>query len=184
MIGLHDKVLTLLVLSANQIKLGKNVRFNGVPFIDVNRTGQCIIGDNSSFNSRVFYNPIGKNQRCQIVVGEKAILTIGENIGISSNAFICYKSIRVGNNVKIGGNTVIYDSDFHSLNYLKRRTSKTDNPEMKAVTIDDDVFIGAHVTILKGVYIGPRAIVAAGSVITKDIPADEIWGGNPAQKIR
>jgi acetyltransferase-like isoleucine patch superfamily enzyme len=161
MIGLHDKVLTLLVLSANQIKLGKNVRFNGVPFIDINRTGQCIIGDNSSFNSRVFYNPIGKNQRCQIVVGEKAILTIGENIGISPNAFICYKSIRVGNNVKIGGNTVIYDSDFHLLDYLNRRTGKTNKPEMKAVTIDDDVFIGAHVTILNGVHIGPRAIVAA-----------------------
>jgi acetyltransferase-like isoleucine patch superfamily enzyme len=105
-------------------------------------------------------------------------------VGISSAAIICCKSISIGNNVKIGGNTVIYDSDFHSLNFASRRTKDSDIPEMKPVIIEDDVFIGAHVTILKGVHIGARAIIAAGSVITKSIPVDETWGGNPAKRIR
>lgn len=179
-----EQPISFIVIHGNGIRVGKNVSFNGIPFVDVNRKGNCIIGDNCSFNSRVFYNPIGRNQRCQIVVGKDATLTIGENVGASSAAFICYTSITVGNNVKIGGNTVIYDSDFHSLNYEKRRKVKTDIPESKPVSIENDVFIGAHVTILKGVRIGARAIVAAGSVVTKNVPADEVWGGNPAKKIR
>lgn len=50
--------------------------------------------------------------------------------------------------------------------------------------ICDDVFIGCRSIILKGVTIGARSIIAAGSVVTKDVPADEIWGGNPAQFIK
>jgi len=179
-----DRALSRVIIYGNNVKIGKQIKFNGVPFVDVNKRGICVIGDNCSFNSRLFYNPIGRNQRCQIVVGKDAVLTIGENVGMSSTVIICYKSISIGNNVKIGGNTVVYDSDFHSLDFSKRRSSGTDIPEKKAVVIEEDVFIGAHVTILKGVRIGARAIVGAGSVITKNIPPDEIWAGNPAKKIK
>jgi acetyltransferase-like isoleucine patch superfamily enzyme len=183
-IGFGEDLWSYLVLLGNKVDVGENVSFNGVPFVEVNKKGNCTIGDGCTFNSKMFYNPIGRNQRCQIVVGENAVLTIGNTVGVSSSAIICYDSITIGNNVKIGGNTVIYDSDFHSLDFLKRRTAHTDLAETKPVIIGDDVFIGAHVTILKGVHIGPRAVVAAGSVITKDIPAEEIWGGNPGRKIR
>ena len=50
--------------------------------------------------------------------------------------------------------------------------------------MEDDVWIGAGSVLLSGVKIGRGAIVAAGSVVTKDVPACEIWGGNPAAKIR
>lgn len=183
-VSLFEQLLSSVILHGNNVVLGKDIRFNGLPFVDVNKSGVCQIGDNCSFNSRVFYNPIGRNQKCQIVVGKDAVLTIGRNVGISSSAIVCYKSITIGDNVKIGGNTVIYDSDFHSLDFSKRKFSETDVPEMKPVLISDDVFIGAHVTILKGVHIGSRAVIAAGSVVTKSIPADEIWGGNPAKRIR
>ena len=52
------------------------------------------------------------------------------------------------------------------------------------ICIGEDVFIGANSTILKGVTIGDRSIVASGSVVTKSIPSDQLWGGNPAKKIR
>lgn len=179
-----DKGLAFIIVHGNNVKIGKKVSFNGTPFIDVNKRGRCAIGDGCSFNSGIFYNPIGRNQKCQIVVGKDAVLTIGNNVGISSSAIVCYKSITIGDNVKIGGNTVIYDSDFHSLDFIKRRVRETDTPQLKSVIIGNDVFIGAHVTVLKGVHIGDRAIIAASSVITKNIPPDEIWGGNPAKKIR
>lgn len=184
LLRLFDQASTLVIVYGNNVKLGKKVKFNGVPFIDVNKSGTCRINDNCSFNSRVYFNPIGRNQKCQIVVGKDAVLSIGKNVGVSSSAIICYKSITIGNNVKIGGNTVIYDSDFHSLDFLKRKKAETDIPERKNVVIEDDVFIGSHVTILKGVQIGARSVVAAGSVVSKSIPPDEVWGGNPAKRIR
>lgn len=55
---------------------------------------------------------------------------------------------------------------------------------MGACSEGDDVFIGAHSTILKGVHIGKHAVIGACSVVTKDIPADETWAGNPAVCIR
>ena len=59
-----------------------------------------------------------------------------------------------------------------------------DNLRKHGAWIGEDVFIGAHSIILKGVTIGARSIVGAGSVVTKDIPADEVWAGNPAKCIR
>lgn len=80
----------------------------------------------------------------------------------------------------------VYDTDFHSLDYTKRRTSREDqkNKKMKKVTIEHDAFIGAGCMILKGVTIGACSIVGAGSVVTKSIPANQVWAGNPAKFIR
>jgi acetyltransferase-like isoleucine patch superfamily enzyme len=180
----YDNLLGKIMFKLNGVKFKEKLTVNGFAFLDINRKGNCQIGTGCSFNSRIFYNPIGRNQKCMLVVGDGAVLTIGNNVGISSSAIICYSSITIGNNVKIGGNTVVYDSDFHTLDFLERRSSGSDKPNMKPVVIEDDVFIGSHVTILKGVTIGSAAIVAAGSVVSKNIPQGEIWGGNPAQKIK
>lgn len=58
------------------------------------------------------------------------------------------------------------------------------NAKTAPIVIGDYVFIGARCMILKGVTIGDRSIVAAGSVVTKSIPADELWGGVPAKFIK
>jgi len=58
------------------------------------------------------------------------------------------------------------------------------NTNQEAVIIENNVFIGAHSTILKGVRIGENSIIGACSVVTKSIPRNEIWGGNPAKFIR
>jgi acetyltransferase-like isoleucine patch superfamily enzyme len=58
------------------------------------------------------------------------------------------------------------------------------NAQSAPVKIEDNVFIGAHSTILKGVTIGENSIVGACSVVVKSIPANEIWAGNPAKLIR
>lgn len=58
------------------------------------------------------------------------------------------------------------------------------NIDHAPIVIEDDVFIGAHCIISKGVTIGARSIVAAGSVVVKSIPPDEVWGGNPARFIK
>ena len=82
----------------------------------------------------------------------------------------------------LGGGSKIYDTDFHWLDYYKRSTQG--GGMTSPIYIDDGVFIGANCIILKGIHIGKKAIIGAGSVVTKDIPQEEIWAGNPARRIR
>lgn len=78
------------------------------------------------------------------------------------------------------------DTDAHSLNYLHRRNGAIDmaNRIDKGIVIDDDVLIGAYSIVLKGVHIGARSVIGAGSIVTKDIPSDCIAAGNPCKVIK
>lgn len=112
-------------------------------------------------------------------------ITIGDGSGGSAIVLSSRAQIVIGQNVKLGVNTRVFDHDFHSLDAATRRT-RADQAQLQGrpVHIGDDVFVGAHTMILKGVTIGPRAVIAAGAVVTKDVPADEVWGGNPARCLR
>ena len=171
-----------LLLIANNAKIGKNIKIYGLPSIYVHQKGLLKIGDYFSMNSGNYFNQIGRQQQTIIQVAKNAKLVIGNKVGVSSSAIICMHHIEIGNNVKIGGNVVIYDSDFHSLNANDRIKEKEDPFKIKVaeVKISDNAFIGAHSTILKGVHIGQNSIIGAGSVVTKSVPSNQIWGGNPA----
>lgn len=167
----------------NGAKVGNKLRVKGLMKLFVTRRGNLLIGNNFKVNSGNNYNLIGRQQKSILWV--EGNLNIGNNVGMSSTAIICNCSIQIGNNVIIGGNTVIYDSDFHNLDSRIRGTSNDIKSAKKSpVTIKDNVFIGAHTTILKGVTIGENSIIGACSVISKDIPDNEIWAGNPARYIK
>jgi acetyltransferase-like isoleucine patch superfamily enzyme len=147
--------------------------------------GKCSIGENFSMNNGIKGNPIGCYQPCTFFVDKGATLEIGENVGISQTALICHTGIKILNNVKIGGGACIYDTDFHPLNPALRQQSNDIQHKAKApVIIENNVFIGAHSLILKGVTIGENSIIGAGSVVTKNVPPNQIWAGNPAKFIR
>ena len=103
---------------------------------------------------------------------------------MSSPVIWCNKRIVIGDNVKIGANTIILDTDCHAHSFMDRRNYITDWAEPQEIKIGNDVLIGMNTTILKGVTIGDRAIVGASSVVTKDIPADSVAAGNPARIIK
>ena len=86
----------------------------------------------------------------------------------------------------LGVNCVISDTDFHSISYLIRRNPVEDKYAHKSlpVVIEDDVWLGMNVTVLKGVTIGSGSVVAAGSVVVKDIPPHSLAAGNPAKVIK
>jgi acetyltransferase-like isoleucine patch superfamily enzyme len=162
------------------------MRSFGIPLVDVWVGSSFTIGDNFLMNNGRLFNAIGRQQSCCFIVQRNGVLKIGNNVGISDTAIVCYKSIIISDNVTIGGNVVIYDTDFHSLNKEHRQNMAIDmqNTKCAPVVIEKDAFIGAHSTILKGVTIGEGAIVGAGSVVTKSIPENEIWAGNPAKFIK
>lgn len=180
-----DWVRTLFILYSNGAKFS-SFKSYGIPTINVSLGGKIILGENLVMNNRESSNPIGRFNACSLFVGKKGELVIGDNVGISSTAIVCSKSIKIGDNVKIGGNVVIYDTDFHSLNANERKSTTLDRQNIitKSIVIGDNVFIGSHSTILKGVKIGDNAVVGACALVTKDIPANEVWGGNPAKMIK
>lgn len=110
-------------------------------------------------------------------------LYIGENVYFNRNVFITARAkITIGNNVLIGPNTVINSgnhiySDSKTLICLQGHISKD-------IVVEDDVWIGANVAILCGVKIGKGSVIAAGSVINRDIPPYSVVAGIPARKVK
>lgn len=138
---------------------------------------KIIIGPNSRFISNSTSNLIGVNHKCIIsthAVG--ASIMIGVNCGFSGTTLGCFKSIIIGNNVKIGANTLITDGDWHLDDYR--------SGEPKGINIGNNVWIGYGAIILKGVNIGENSVIGAGSVVTKNIPENVVAAGNPCKIIK
>lgn len=152
--------------------------------ITLSNAGVLTIGRNTKINSSTLKNVIGGDTRTSLVVQKGATFTIGDEVKISNSAFQCAESITIGDYVMIGGSCKIWDSDFHSLDAQVRRNTPNHGAKTAAIVIEDDVFVGGGSMILKGVTIGAKSIIAAGSVVSKSIPSGEIWGGNPAKFIR
>lgn len=110
-------------------------------------------------------------------VNKNAVLEIGSGYTNNNVEIICFKSIKIGNNVAISKNVIIRDSDNHVIN---GDFSTVTQP----IEIGNDVWIGIGALILKGVKIGDGSIIAAGSVVNKDVPANTLVGGVPAKIIK
>lgn len=117
-----------------------------------------------------------RNKGSEIFIGQ------GTHINNNFSAIAEHTKITIGENVLIGLNVEIVDSDFHGRNVAERKLSK---PEWaKAVNIENDVFIGSNARILKGVRIGTGSIVANSAVVVSDVPAYAVVGGNPAKILK
>ena len=172
------------MLTLYGVRHGVNCVVQGRIYIKLFPTAECTIGDNFYFSSGKCINALCANKRGAIYITDHAKVIIGNNVGMSSTVLWCHRSINIGNNVKIGGNCTLIDTDSHSINYLQRRDYNTDIGVAKPIVVEDDVLIGMNTIILKGVTIGARSVIGAGSVVTKSIPPDSIACGNPAKVVR
>lgn len=171
-----------MILKTHGVEFGKNLQIPGKVSWLI-RGARITIGDNSYLSSGNGVNPIASNLQADVYVEPGAALTIGNNVGMSSTRLWIHESARIGTNVKIGGCVLITDTDAHPMDYVARRSSN-DGTKSAPVVIEDDVWVGAHCIILKGVTIGARSIIGAGSVVTKNIPADCVAAGNPCKVIK
>lgn len=113
------------------------------------------------------------NINCQVFIENDVV--IGDNVTIKPGVQI-WDGLRIENNVFIGPNVTFTNDRFPR--------SKKYPDEFQQTVIREGASIGANATILGGLTIGESALIGAGSVVTKDVPANELWVGNPARKIR
>lgn len=149
---------------------------SGFPYIRKGSGSIVTLGRKVKMLNLSWMNSIGLNHRCIITAENNAVLKIGDNVGMSGASIWCFKKIIIDNNVRIGANTLITDGDAH-----------IDDPragEVKPVHIGKNVWLGMNVMVLKGVTIGENTLIGAGSVVTKDIPANVVAAGNPCKVIK
>lgn len=146
---------------------------------------KMIIEDGCVLINKPENNLAGVIHECRFVLQqENALIHIGECCGLSGVTMMCAKKIVLGKNVALGANVTIYDNDMHAINPYLRKYDNDNNICAQEVIIEDNVWIGAHTIILKGVHIGKGAVIGAGSVVTKDVPPLTIYAGNPAKYIK
>lgn len=184
-----DRVLSTLrsrtSLSWQGAVVGEGFYTSGPCFFKLRREGSIRIGNNVTFIADTRSNRVGLTNPVILETWGNGEIEIGDSSGGSSVVISSRSKVSIGKHVLLGGNVRIYDHDFHSLDSDVRQTSADqDQVRTKPVCIGDDVLIGVNSIILKGVHIGGRAIIGAGSVVTCDVPADEIWAGNPAKRLK
>lgn len=162
------RFLAAKIYLRNCTKVGRWVSVNGKPVID-NR-GQIILGDEVRVWSTIV--------QAKLYTGKEGRLVVGKNSRLNGVHIDVRKLVSIGENVRIAPYAIILDSDFHDVNdHFSEGASRE-------IYIEDDVWIATRATILKGTRIGKGAVVAAGAVVTKDVPPYSIVAGVPAKVIK
>lgn len=177
-------ILPLAWWTLRGVRLGPGWRCYGLPIIQRHRRSHIHIGQRMNLRSAAMSNPLAPNH--PVVISARrpgARLTIGDDFGMTGGSLVCDESITIGHRVWAGANAVIVDTDFHPLDAALRR-AKPLAAKTAPITIADDVFIGMNALVLKGVHIGEGAVIAAGSVVSRDVPPKTVVAGNPARIIR
>lgn len=160
--------------------------FIGLPLVQRAPGSRIIIGAHTTIVSDTKSNVAGINHRtilATVCPGSKIL--IGAGGGISGATIVAAISIEIDSYVGLGVNACVYDTDFHTED-PDRRGLPNDlcTAQKSPVRIGKRAWVGGNVIILKGVHIGDCAIIGAGSVVTRDVPAETIYAGNPAKFIR
>lgn len=122
-------------------------------------------------------------------IGKHVSFVRGMNVELGKNVqfgpyCVVSADTKFGNNILMAGHVYFIGKNDHTFNIPKQLIWDGDRGVDNYTVIQDDVWIGYNSIILGGVTIGKGSIIAAGAVVTKDVPPCEIWGGNPAKKIK
>lgn len=174
------------ILRAVGVEIAEKVRMQGRPIVSLASGSRIQIGARCVLCSDSQTNALGINHPVVLrTLRPGAEIVIGEDTGMSGGSICAVSSIRIGAGCLIGANVTLADTDFHAINPVNRRYNKNPNEIAAApIVIEDNVFIGADVFVLKGVTIGQNSVIGAGSVVTRSIPSNAIAAGNPARVIK
>ena len=178
------KPIVRLLFAIHRIPWQTNWRFYGIPVIQKHRSSWISFGPGLQLRSTLGSNPLGPNHPVMLsTLNEGARLEVGANFAMTGGALCAAECILIGDNVAIGANTTVIDTDFHPLD-PEQRKSHPQGGKNVGVTIEDNVFIGMNCLILKGVRVGTGSVIGAGSVVSRDVLPNTLVAGNPAVQIR
>lgn len=164
---------------AGQLEIGEGVRFEAPLRCDGD--GLVRLGWNVCIGYRLAPSS-GDGAITLQARTRQSVIEVGDGTAMSNNATIIATSrVQIGRHCLIGDQVVIFDSDFHHAEPTLRRAADAPGGD---VTLADNVWLGTRVMVLKGVTIGKNSVVAAGAVVTADIPENVIAGGVPARVIQ
>lgn len=173
-----------LMFALHGVHWGRGWHIWGMPIIQRYGGSRICLGDGLMLRSWRTTNPLVPMHPVVLATRSRAArIMVGCNVGMTGTTLVAAERIEIGDNVLIGANCVIVDTDFHPLDPVQRQTDPLAGAH-RPVTIEDDVFIGMQSIILKGVRVGAGSAIGAGSVVTKDVPAGAIVAGNPAAFVR
>ncbi len=163
---------------------GRGWRIFGMPVIQRWRGSRIELGEGLDLRSWRTTNPLAPNHPVVLATrSPQAVIRVGRDVGMTGATVVAAERVEIGDRVILGANATVVDTDFHPLDAAARRRAGQAGAH-RPVIIEEDVFVGMGSMILKGVRIGARSVVGAGSVVSRDVPADVIVAGNPAQVVR
>ncbi len=155
------KAALISVFSGGKIKYKNPIRLNAGARFSVRTGGKIILGKHVSLN-----------HNARLGVTENACMEIGSFTSVGdNNVIVAREKISIGNNVMIGPNVCIYD---HNHIFKEDGIMRELGYETAPVTIEDNVWLAAGVIVLKGVTIGEGSVIAAGTLVNKDIPRNSV----------
>jgi acetyltransferase-like isoleucine patch superfamily enzyme len=165
------------LLRSQCVSVGGGLHMEQLPYIT--GRGHMVLGERVRLSGK---SSIGFSNRLrpapEFRVGDGSF--IGHDCG-----FHIATAVTIGKHCLLARGVRVYDFDGHPIDAARRRAGESFPPDnSKPVVIGDDAWIGTGAIIVKGVTIGPRSIVAAGAVVTKDVPADVVVAGNPARVVK
>lgn len=179
-------LILILLRHAARLRLGfagcemqRGVLINGFPYVRRKGSGRIILGYAVNINASRWGNWLGTPGAMILSVEPDAVLELKAGAGVSSSQLIANISIEIGEDSMIGAGCLICDSDMHEV-----PLGSGIPVAMAPIKIGKRVFIGARCIILKGVNIGDGAVIGAGAVVSKDVPAGALVVGNPAQILK
>ena len=156
-------------LCASGARVGRSLRVRGgMPYV-VNE-GRLELGEGVRLRNEPARIRLKTSGEGRIALGDQVSL----NTGVTIFSADC---VEVGAYSRIGDHASLFDSSFHAVH-------EGDDARPKPIRVGRNVWIGRHATILPGVSIGDHSVIAAGAVVFEDVPARQLWRGNPASFVK
>ena len=176
--------LWLLELRMRGIQFTSPIALVGQPICSRYPGSFISLGSGVTLDSAIRSNRLGGFSPCVVrTVTPTARIQLGDRVGLSNSVIVAGNSIEIGEDTLLGSGVMVLDNDFHVMGTGFSWVSEC-SINSKPIKIGRGCFIGSRSMILKGVTLGDRAVIGAGAVVTKDVPAYSVAAGNPARIVR